>query len=110
MKPVWLARFAHRRPAIRTAILATRPGTSTITVLSGTFTVVTRTARFPDGRTWTFRVEAAAPHRLIAWDGPDGETGRRVGGERVAYWTLNHPGDESELGRLGLSPRPPRTP
>ena len=40
----------------------------------------------------------------------DGEHAELLGSDRLAYWELNHPGDESALEKLGLTPRPPRTP
>ena len=52
--------------------------------------------------TWT--IEAAAPHRLLAWSASDGDAGKLIGSKRIAYWRFNHPGDERELGPLGLSP------
>jgi hypothetical protein len=104
------SRLLHRPLEPLTATLAVHPGMTSITVPGGTFAVETRTATLSDGRSWNFDVEAAPPHRLIRWRGSDGEQGSYLAGERLSYWTMNGPGLESELKRLGLSPRPPRTP
>ncbi|MDZ4804591.1 MAG: hypothetical protein SGI90_07010 [Candidatus Eisenbacteria bacterium] len=104
------ARLGHVKPVLLSAILSEEPGYWPSRVPGGTFTIRTRTAELSDGRSWTFEVEAAEPHRLIRWTGSNGEVGRWLGGDRLAYWQLNEPGGEAMLSRLGLSARPPRTP
>jgi len=105
-----VGRLGHQDPAVLTATLSEEGGTRAITVPGGTVTVRTRTAQLSDGRSWTFEIEAAEPHRLVRWTGSDGEVGRWLGGDRLAYWQMNGPGNESALSRLGLVSRPPRTP
>ena len=43
---------------------------------------------------WTARDD---PHVLVAWDRSDGGSYRLKWTQRLAYWTLNHPGDETYL-------------
>lgn len=54
------------------------------------------------GATRTFDVEVAEPHRVLAWHGSDGEDARLLRTERLAYWRLNHNGDERHREELGL--------
>jgi hypothetical protein len=103
------ARLTHAPEAWVEAVLSREAGTASIRVPAGTFEV--RTARAEAaGRTWTFDVEAAPPHRVVRWRTSEGEEAALLGAERTAYWKQNAEGFERELGRLGLTPRPPRTP
>ena len=43
---------------------------------------------------WTSRDD---PHVLVAWERPDGTAYRLKWTQRLAYWTLNRPGDETYL-------------
>lgn len=61
-------------------------------------------------RSWSFWVERAAPHRLVRWTRSDGLEARLIASDRLPYWSMNGPGLERELKRLGLAPRDPRTP
>jgi hypothetical protein len=81
-----------------------------VTVPAGKFDADVYTVAVPAGRTWTFWVERVEPHRVLMWSCSDGERARLLGSDRLAYWKLNAPGGEQYLGRLGLTPRPPRTP
>ena len=63
-----------------------------------------------DARTWTIYVERAHPHRIVKWTTSAGEQAELLGAERVTYWQMNGPGFESALSKLGMQPRPPRTP
>jgi hypothetical protein len=38
-----------------------------------------------------------SPYILVAWDRPDGSGYRLKWTQRLAYWKLNHPGDERYL-------------
>ncbi|MEC8194214.1 MAG: hypothetical protein VX127_15870, partial [Myxococcota bacterium] len=49
-----------------------------------------------------FYVEAAPPHRLIAWEGADGERGELTGSFRAEYWNQNRPEHAALRVRLGL--------
>lgn len=62
---------------------------SSIRVPAGTFSVQTRRVVLSDGKTRTFYVEAAFPHRLIKWETSEGEMGQLIKSERLAYWKMN---------------------
>jgi hypothetical protein len=57
-----------------------------------------------DGASTTWTIEAAAPHRILAWKSTDGEAGHLLGSTRLAYWEMNQPGGEAALKQLGLKP------
>lgn len=59
-----------------------------------------------DGRPESFWTSRDYPYVLVAWDRPDGSGYRLKWTQRLAYWTLNHPGDEKYLE--GPAPRAPR--
>lgn len=61
-------------------------------------------------RTWTFWVEHAAPRRLVRWTRSDGLEASLLSADRLAYWTMNGGSFRDAVGRLGLEPRPARTP
>ena len=61
------------------------------------------------GPTRTITVERAEPRRILKWESSDGERAELLRSARLKYWQLNHPGNESYLKQLGLSPRPPKT-
>jgi len=81
-----------------------------VQVPAGEFEAERFAAAIADGRTWTIDVERAAPHRVLRWQISDGERAEMIAAERIPYWTLNGPDGIGELERLGLTPRPPRTP
>ena len=105
-------RLLHQRLAWGRATLAAAPAPETVTVPAGRFAVRTYTIEITaaaegGARRGTYQIEAAAPHRLIAWRWSDGEEGRLVGSERVSYWQKNAPGGEKLLAPLGLRPMAP---
>jgi hypothetical protein len=51
-----------------------------------------------------FDVEADFPRRVLAWETSTGDSVELIDSERLAYWSLNAPGDESGREALGLSP------
>ena len=58
----------------------------------------------------TFHVEAAPPHRLIAWEGADGERGELTGSIRAEYWNQNRAEHTTLRNRIGLeAPAWPRS-
>ncbi len=64
------------------------------TVPAGTFTAIEIVLQ--NGvRELTYTFEAAAPHRLLRYRAQDGTEYRLAKVERLAYWTLHKPGDES---------------
>lgn len=107
------SRLRHRPAAWEGAELARPAGSRQVDVPAGTFEVTEAraTLRGATGeRTWTFWVEKADPNRIVAWATSDGERAELLGADRLPYWELNGPGGEEYLERLGLQPRPPRTP
>lgn len=64
---------------------------------------VTRFKLAYEGKTATFDVAKAPPHRLIHWSRSDGTNMTLVGSDRLAYWKLNNPGDHTHLEDLGLA-------
>jgi hypothetical protein len=67
-------------------------------------------AKLAPARSWTIHVERDAPHRVVRFETSDGKLGELVASARLEYWKLNQAGGEAELAKLGLAPRPPRTP
>jgi hypothetical protein len=104
------ARLGHRPVEMMRATLSREPQTSSATVPAGTFEVDRRTVEIAGGPTWKIAVEAAEPHRIIAWETSDGQKAALLGSDRLEYWKLHGEGQESYLAKLGLKPRPPRTP
>lgn len=102
------ARLAHLAAGWEEVELARAGATEEVTVPAGTFVARRATARATgaaEERTWTFIVEEASPHRIVAWETSDGERAELLGSDRLAYWELNGPGGESYLERFGLQPR-----
>jgi hypothetical protein len=105
------SRLAHVEAEWEEVELSRGGGTRELTVPAGTFTVeearaVIRGSGGPDGeRTWTFHVEAEAPHRIVAWETSAGVRAELRGSDRLEYWKLNGPGGEEHLEALGLRPR-----
>lgn len=56
------------------------------------------------GATRTIDVEAEGDHRVLGWRGSDGEEVRLLRSARMAYWRLNHEGDEAQRRLFGLEP------
>ncbi len=52
--------------------------------------------------TLKFWIESGPPHRVIAWEGSDGEKAELKGSERMKYWQLNKKVHESRLKDLGI--------
>jgi len=107
------SRLRHREAAWEEAELHRSAESRQMEVPAGTFEVeeARATLRGATGeRTWTFWVEKAAPHKIVAWETSDGERAELLGADRLPYWELNGPGGEEYLERLGLRPRPERTP
>jgi hypothetical protein len=92
---LWSTRKAHRPLAAVDARLtreqAMRDGVA-----------VTRFTLALPGRTRSYDVERAAPHRVLGWSGSDGERAALRKTARLAYWKLNGPGGEKYLKQLGL--------
>jgi hypothetical protein len=104
------SRLDHKPVDLQRAILSRDASRSRVTVPAGTFDVGRATVEIAGGLTWRFAVESAAPHRIIEWESSDGGKASLLGSDRLEYWKLHGEGQESYLARLGLKPRPPRTP
>jgi hypothetical protein len=104
------ARLSHRPLEWRPATLSRAPGASSVEVPAGSFEVEVYTARIQGGATWEFFVEKAAPHRIVRWTSTDGQEAVLLGSRRSQYWRQNSEGFESELEKIGLKRRPPRSP
>jgi hypothetical protein len=96
------ARLRHEPLKWTGATISRAAETSEVKVPAGSFEVMVYTVEVDDGRTLTFAIEAAAPHRLVRQTGPDGEELALLGSERMAYWKLNAPGGEKHLAEIGL--------
>jgi len=113
MRSLALTRLRHVPMRWADATLHVSKQTQSITVPAGEFTVRKHIAQISSGkheRTWTFYVEADSPRRIVRWTRSDGLDARLLASDRMKYWQLNGEGDESLLERLGLTPRPARTP
>jgi len=104
------SRLLHRPLRMTTAWFRREASPETLTVPAGTFATDRSEVAVVGARTWTFWTERAEPHRLLQWTCSDGERAQLLGSERLKYWELNAPGGEAWLEKLGLQPRPPRTP
>ena len=92
---LWARRKAH---------MPLRPVDATIRRGQGTVDgkPTTRFTLAHSGRTVTYQVEKAYPHRILAWETSDGEKARLLKTARLTYWQLNRPGDEEYLRQLGF--------
>jgi hypothetical protein len=96
------SRLNHRPLAWTTATISRSADTTSVTVPAGEFEVTTYTVEVADGRTFTFAIEVASPHRLIRQTGPEGEELALTGSKRMPYWKLNSNGHERHLQDIGL--------
>jgi hypothetical protein len=104
------ASLDHLPLAWRPATLSRSAEPETVRVPAGEFEVNVHAAEIESGPQWRFFVEAAPPHRLIRWTCSDGEAAELIAADRLKYWELNGPEGADALARLGLKPRPERTP
>ena len=98
------ARLSHRPQAWGHATLTRSTETRPVSTALGKLDAFTITVDEPGGPTTTWTLEAAAPHRILAWSSPDGESATLLGSARLPYWQLHDPGNESYLKQLGLPP------
>ncbi len=110
LRSVKLVRLRHVSIKWEKAKLARKSDAEKITVPAGTFQTEVRTVEIDGGRSWTIWVESQHPHRIIKWKHSDGEQAELLGAGRATYWQMNQSGFESALSKLGLTPRPARTP
>ncbi|OGF04351.1 MAG: hypothetical protein A2W00_01615 [Candidatus Eisenbacteria bacterium RBG_16_71_46] len=104
------ARLQHQPLSVTKATLTRRKAAGRITVPAGTFDAEVRTVAISGGPTWTFDVEAAAPHRILRWASSEGQQAQLLASDRLKYWEMNAPRYVSELAKLGLQPRRARMP
>lgn len=104
------ARLEHVPMKWSKAKLSRAAKSQTLKAPAGSIEVTVASAAIEAGRSWTFYIEKAFPHRLIGWDRSDGVTARLLKSERLKYWQLNGPGGEAALKRIGLEPRARRRP
>ncbi len=104
------ARLAHQPIEVMRATLSRDATPSRAVVPAGTFDVERRTVEIAGGPVWKIAVESAPPHRIVEWESSDGVKASLLASDRLAYWNLHGEGQASFLARLGLRPRPPRTP
>lgn len=104
-------RLLHRPLAWRRGTLSRGAKPSPLEVPAGRFEAETWTAELGPGERYELWIEAAFPHRLLMWRGPDGESGRLGGSARIEYWKMQREGMERALEQLGLPvPLAPRVP
>lgn len=84
------------KPELRQATLRASSEESVRTP-AGTYRSLLWELRVGAGRPDRFWTDRRFPYLLLAWDKPDGGSYRLAWTRRLAYWTLNRPGDESYL-------------
>lgn len=94
-------RMIHKRLTWTDGTLRRSRATRARKTPAGRFVVDTYTAEMSAER-YRFDVERAFPHRLVGWEGPQGERAELAGVERLPYWRLNREGHEKVLEKLGL--------
>lgn len=104
------ARHDHKPLAWVKARLTRVAGAKEIAVPAGTFRVETFKAEVEKAPTRIYYVEQSGAKRIVKWENSSGERAELVASDRMKYWELNKPGNEAMLKKLGLSPRPARTP
>lgn len=95
------ARFLHRPLGFAEARISRSKAATPKTVPAGTFSVDLYTVVSGD-ETYVYAVERDFPHRLVAFEGPDGERLELTGSRRLPYWKLHDNGGEVHRRELGL--------
>ena len=96
------SRLSHQPLAWTEATIARAAANESITVPAGTFDVMRYDVKVTDGRTGTFFIESAYPHRIVKWSLLPDVSGELTGSTRLEYWRTHANGDESYLKELGL--------
>jgi hypothetical protein len=104
------ARLLHRPVTVLRATLSRTNGAAPMAVPAGSFEAERRTVEIGGGPEWTIWVESAEPHRIVQWQTSDGEKASLLASDRLEYWKMHSEADIGSLARIGLKPRPPRTP
>ncbi len=104
------SRLLHQPEVVQRARLSRSVRPERVSVPADALDCDVATCAVEGGRTWTFWVEHAAPHRVAQWSCSDGERAQLLASDRLQYWKLNAEGMQSELAKLGLRARGPRMP
>ena len=99
---VFYSRVAHSELAWNDATIRRRDAFETVEVPAGKFEVMVYDVSTGDGRTGTFHIERAYPHRVVQWELSPDVSGKLTGSDRLQYWNLHDNGHESYLVKLGL--------
>ena len=113
LRSVEFARQRHLPVGWSQAILSRSEKKEPITLPAGTFeaeTLSVEIAAIEGRRVWIFHVESAYPHRILKWETDDGLKAELLASDRLQYWKMNGPDFAAAVEKLGLSPRPARTP
>jgi hypothetical protein len=95
------ARLQHQPSAWTEARITRSAGAAPVKTALGTLPAFTYVVEAGGERT-TWTIEAAAPHRVLAWRSSSGDEGQILGSARLPYWLLNGPDGARELDKLGL--------
>jgi len=104
------SRLQHVSVEWRDATFTRGDKVAPISVAAGTFPAQVWSVAVDGGGQWSFWVENQPPHRILRWRTGEGEEGSLIRSDRMPYWKMNGSQFEKSLPRLGLTPRPPRTP
>jgi hypothetical protein len=109
VKALRIARLSHQPVTVEKARLSRGRDPHRVTVPAGTFETRSCTAALP-GRTWTFEIETAPPHRIVRWESSAGEKAELLGSDRLKYWEMNGEEYAKAVEKLGLRARGQRMP
>jgi len=96
------ARLLHKPATWGEATIKRAAATSKVASALGSVDAFTYTVEERGGDTTTWTIEAAAPHRILAWQSSSGESGKILGSARLPYWMQHQRGGEANLKLLGL--------
>lgn len=108
LSPLQVVRDSHKAAEWTTAKLSRMKVLQKITVPAGTFDVEAWSIERGGAKLTLFAAKDAS-HTIVKWESSSGEKAELLAVERMKYWQLNAPGGESNLKRLKLAPRPPKT-
>jgi hypothetical protein len=99
-------RLEHKPLAWSRASVSVATVPERVSVPAGSFEADVVTIESEGRPTLKFWVESAYPHRIVRWEGSDGEQAELKGSQRLAYWKLNGAGDVYRLGDIGACIQP----
>ena len=91
---LWSHRQAHAALAVESAKITRKNVSDAIVRFEMSYRDVVK----------SYDVERGAERRIVAWQSNDGSKARLVKSERLAYWTMNGPGNEAAREKIGLDP------